>query len=97
MTWTKSRDTELQLTLVSWTKLLDRMDALTGDDGVKSDIRQLRGLAQLQDEQAFLPIHSEELEPQPRASCGLVQPTCRRCGRYPGEFRKGGYTSKVCV
>ena len=56
-------DTELQLILISWARLLDRMDALAGDDGVKSDIRQLRGLAQVQDAQAFLPIHSEELGP----------------------------------
>ena len=56
-------DTELQLVLISWVRLLDRMDALAGDDGVKSDIRQLRGLAQVQDAQAFLPIHSKELGP----------------------------------
>ena len=61
--WKKPRDTELQLTLVSWVRLLDRMDALSGHDGVKSDIRQIRGLSQVQDAQAFLPIHSEELGP----------------------------------
>ena len=55
--------TELQLVLISWARLLDRMDALAGDDDVTSDIRQLQGLAQLQDAQAFLPIHSEELDP----------------------------------
>ena len=55
--------TERHLMLVSWVRLLDMMDALAGDDGVKSDIRQLRGLAQVQDAQAFLPIHSEELSP----------------------------------
>ncbi len=49
MTWNDASGTELQLTLVSWARLLDRMNALTGDDGVKSDIRQLRGLAQVQD------------------------------------------------
>ena len=54
---------ERHVMLVSWVQLLDRMDALAGDDGVKSDIRQLRGLAQGQDEEAFLPIHSEELSP----------------------------------
>ena len=63
VTSTDTGNTELQLTLVSWIRLLDRMDALAGDDGVKSDIRQLRGLAHLQDAQAFLPIHSEELSP----------------------------------
>ena len=61
--WTKPCHTELQLILVSWVRLLDRMDALAGDDGVKSDIRQLRGLAQLQDAHAFFPVHSEELSP----------------------------------
>ena len=55
--------TELQLVLTSWIRLLDRMDALAGDDIVKSDIRHLRGLAQVQDAQAFLPIRSEELSP----------------------------------
>ena len=61
--WTEPGDTELQLVLVSWSRLLDRMDALADGDGVKSDIRQLRGLANVQDTQAFLPIHSEELSP----------------------------------
>ncbi len=55
--------TERHVMLVSWTLLLDRMDAMTGDDGVQSDIRQLRGLAQAQDAEAFLPIHAEELSP----------------------------------
>ena len=54
---------ERHVMLVNWVQLLDRMDALAGDDGVKSDIRQLRGLAQGQDAEAFLPIHSEELSP----------------------------------
>ena len=61
--WTEPDDTELQLVLISWGRLLDRMDALTAGDVVKSDIRQLRGLAHMQDGQAFLPIHSEELSP----------------------------------
>ena len=55
--------TELQLVLVSWVRLLERMDDLAGDDIVRSDIRQLRGLAQVQDAQEFLPIRSEELSP----------------------------------
>ena len=55
--------TERHVILVSWVRLLDRMNALAGDDGVKSDIRQLHGLAQAQDAQAFLPIHAEELGP----------------------------------
>ncbi len=59
----KVTGTERHVMLVSWVRLLDRMDAMVGDDGVKSDIRQLRGLAHVQDAQAFLPIHSEEMSP----------------------------------
>ncbi len=55
--------TEKRLMLVSWVKLLDSMDGSTGDDEVKSDIRQLRGLALQQDAEAFLPMRSEELNP----------------------------------
>ena len=61
--WTEPSDTELQLVLIGWVRLLERMGAMAGDDGIKSDIRQLRGLAQEQDEQAFLPIRHEELDP----------------------------------
>ena len=61
--WTEPGDTELQLVLASWVRLLERMDALGGDEGVKSDIRQLLGLADEQDAQVFLPIHTEELSP----------------------------------
>ena len=56
-------DEELHVMLVSWIGLLDRMEALAGDDGIKSDIRQLRDLAEAQDTNAFLPIRSEELSP----------------------------------
>lgn len=59
----ETKSVELELVLVGWLRLLDRLDASTADDGVRSDIRQLRGLAQAQDSQAFLPIHSEELSP----------------------------------
>ena len=54
---------EKRLMLISWVKLLDSMAAATGDEGVKSDIRQLRGLAMRQDAEAFLPMRSEELGP----------------------------------
>ncbi len=57
------RGVDLHVALVSWASLLDRLAAGVGDDDVRSDIRQLRGLAQKQDLQAFLPIHSEELGP----------------------------------
>ena len=61
--WTEPSDTELQLVLASWVRLLERMDALCGDEGVKSDIRQLLGLADEQDAQVFLPIHAEDMRP----------------------------------
>ena len=61
--WTEPSDTELQLVLVSWVRLLDRMDALAGDESIKSDIRQLLGLAHEQDAQVFLPIHAEDMSP----------------------------------
>ena len=54
---------ELHLVLTSWVRLLDRMDFQAEDDGVKSDIRQLRGLARSQGDQVFLPLRSEELSP----------------------------------
>ena len=63
MLWTEPSDTVVQLVLIGWVRLLERMGAMAGDDGIKSDIRQLRGLAQEQDEQAFLPIRPEELDP----------------------------------
>ena len=56
-------DTERHVMLVSWVRLLDRMDALAEDGDIKSDVRQLRGLAHAQDARAFLPIHAEELSP----------------------------------
>ncbi len=53
----------IHLMAVSWARLLERMNLLVADESVKSDIRQLRGLAQTQDEEAFLPMRSEELGP----------------------------------
>ena len=48
--------------LVSWDQLLGSMAASVADDTqVACDIQQLRGLARYQDEEAFLPIHPEEL------------------------------------
>ena len=57
-------DTDKSLLLVSWTRLLDSMASVAGDSGVEADIRQLRGLAQRQDAEAFLPIQPEELSPE---------------------------------
>lgn len=56
-------DMDIHLTVVSWVRLLDRMNSVVVDESVKSDIRQLRGLAQVQDELAFLPMRSAELGP----------------------------------
>ena len=61
--WSEPSDTELQLALIGWVRLLDKMDALAADDIVQSDIRQLQGLARAQGDQLFLPIRSEELSP----------------------------------
>ena len=61
--WTEPRDTELHLLLVSWVRLLDRIEDASEDDGVNSDIRQLRGLAQSLGDKGFLPIRSDELSP----------------------------------
>lgn len=54
-------NSELHLMMVSWAGLLDLMAAKSGDSAVLEDIRQLRGLAQRQDEEGFLPLNGEEL------------------------------------
>ena len=55
------------LMLTSWRNLLNRM--ATGASGMadshtETDIRQLQGLAELQDVEAFLPLRREDLGPQ---------------------------------
>lgn len=53
-----------RLMLISWDRLLERLnDAVPGESLVASDIRQLRGLVQQQDMEAFKPIQPEELSP----------------------------------
>ena len=53
-----------RLLLVSWALLLDRMAAAALPDSlIASDIRQLRGLAQREDDEAFQPIKTAELSP----------------------------------
>ena len=53
-----------RLMLISWDRLLQRLDdAVPAESLVASDIRQLRGLAQQQDMEAFKPIQPEELSP----------------------------------
>ena len=52
-----------RLMLVSWIRLLDDMTASASEASVKADLHQLRGLAQEQDAEAFLPVHAEDLSP----------------------------------
>lgn len=52
------------LMLVSWKDLLGRMEAQAGDAHTERDIRQLRGLADQQDDEAFLPLRREEFGPE---------------------------------
>ena len=55
------------LMLTSWRSLLGRMAAkasAAADFRTEIDIRQLQGLAEHQDEEAFLPLRREELGPQ---------------------------------
>ncbi len=55
------------LMLTSWRSLLGRMAAkvaAAADSHTEIDIRQLRGLAEQQDKEAFLPLRQEELGPQ---------------------------------
>ena len=58
---------ERRLMLTSWRHLLDVMASqagAAGDSRAETDIRQLLGLTQRMDEEAFLPIRSEELSPE---------------------------------
>lgn len=55
-----------RLMLTSWKALLDRMQAkvaAVADSQAEADIRQLRGLADREEEDVFLPLRSEELRP----------------------------------
>ena len=53
-----------RLQLVSWPLLLDRLAAAVPPDSlVASDIRQPRGLAQREDDEAFQPIKTAEFSP----------------------------------
>ena len=64
-----------RLLLTSWAALLERMASHASgahDTEAELDIRQLRGLADRMDEEAFLPLRSEELGPEgPRRLPGL--------------------------
>ena len=55
---------EKRLQLISWPLLLDRLAAAIPPDSlIASDILQLRGLAQREDDEAFQPIDTAELSP----------------------------------
>ena len=84
------------LMLTSWRSLLDRMAAkvsAAADSHAEIDIRQLQGLAEQQDAEAFLPLKQEELGPQlPRRVIdlsGLVDDAVRRAGETKWVSTKG--------
>ena len=52
------------LILTSWPSFLDRLEKTAEDEQTLSDIRQLRGLADQQDADAFLPLRAEQLSPE---------------------------------
>ena len=66
---------ERRLMLTSWRHLLDRMASeagAAGDSRAEADIRQLLGLTQRMDEEAFLPLRRDEFGPGfPRRVLGL--------------------------
>ena len=55
--------TDKLLVLTSWTRILNGLIDVAEDAEIRAEIVQLRGLAQRQDEDAFLPLHPEELAP----------------------------------
>ena len=60
----KPNDRDKRLILISWSLLLDRLYAAASVDSlVASDLRQLRGLAQSQGEEAFQPIGIADFSP----------------------------------
>ena len=73
--WTAEVGGKRRLMLTSWKAILDSMASSTsiaGDSHAQSDIRQLLGLTQRMDEDAFLPLRAEELGPEfPRRVLGL--------------------------
>ena len=52
------------LMLTSWRALLGAMAASVGYDPIGEDIRQLRGLCEREDTEAFLPLRADELSPE---------------------------------
>ena len=68
-------DSSRYLVLTSWRSLLGQManqSSEAGDSSAQIDIRQLQGLTERMDEEAFLPIQAAELAPAfPRRMLGL--------------------------
>ena len=84
------------LMLTSWRNLLGRMAArvsAVADSHTEIDIRQLQGLAEQQDREAFLPLRQEELGPQlPRRVIdltGIVVDAVRRTSKTEWVSIKG--------
>ena len=83
------------LMLTSWRSLLGRMEAKVSDSDSHTwrDIRQLQGLAEQQDREAFLPLRQEELGPQlPRRVIdltGIVRDAVGRISRTEWVSTKG--------
>lgn len=78
-----------QLILISWMGLLDLMAAkavAAADSHAETDIRQLRGLAVQEDDDAFLPLRPEELGPSvPRRLVSLKSLVDRATERLVGS------------
>ncbi len=51
--------------VTSWGHLLKTLEDQTSEPGVRSDIVQLKGLAQIQDDDAFRPLSPDDLDEQP--------------------------------
>ena len=70
-------DSERKMMMTSWRALLEQLEtraSAAGDPAAMADIRQLRGLTERMDADAFLPLHSDELGPEfPRRMLNLVR------------------------
>ena len=82
--WAVAGD-ERRLMLTSWRRLLDSLASATeaaGDMQTANDVRQLQGLADQQDSEAFLPLRAEQLGLElPRLILHLVQLVDDVCSR----------------
>ena len=61
--WVSLRD-ERRLILTSWSSVLEGLTSAVQDEQSSEDIRQLRGLVDQQDSEAFLPLGAEQLSPE---------------------------------